>query len=87
MRRRCGCLAGATTCVIFTLLAWQAMKGPANEEVDVSKGTPNVEAKTNVVGSKHVCRFARGGFPSIILSSATCGRPWLQRYTRRLALT
>ena len=44
----------------------------------MSKGTPNVEATTNVVGRNKVGGFARGAFLSIILASATWGRPWLR---------
>ena len=61
-------MAGATTNFISSPLAWHAKTGPTDEEVDVSKGTSNVEAKTNVIGRNKVGRFACGGFLSIILS-------------------
>ena len=57
-------MAAATPCFISTPLAWHAKKGPADEELDVSKGTPNVEATTNVMGRNKVGRFARGAFLS-----------------------
>ena len=37
----------------------------------MSKGTPDVEATTNVMGRNKVGWFAHGAFLSIILSSAT----------------
>ena len=68
-------MAGANTYFISTPLAWHPKKGPADEEVDVSKKTLNIEATTNVMGRNTVGRFARGAFLSIIQSSATWGRP------------
>ena len=43
-----GRVAGATPCFISTPLAQHAEEGPLDEEVDVSKGTPKVEAITHM---------------------------------------
>ena len=64
-------MPGATPCFISSPLAWHAKKGPADEEVDVSKGTSNLEAKTNVMGTNKVGRFPCGDFLSIIVPLAT----------------
>ena len=53
----------------------------------MSKGTPNVEATTNVMERHKVGKIARGASLSIILSSVTWGRLWLRRYNRRPSLT